>query len=100
MKESKEILKNRENYTSAKHYHRPIIYRIVNLEIWDVFLGGGAASLNHQIVYKLYTHGRRRFIALRTARGKWPKHLQNVLIETVRSSAEDVITDTQVGAGV
>ena len=40
VRESKEILKNRENYTSAKNCHRPIIYRIVNLEIWGVFLGG------------------------------------------------------------
>ena len=92
MKESKEILKNRENHPSAKNCLRPIIYRIANLEIWGVFWG---ASLNHQIVCKLYTHGRRRSIALRTARGKWPKNLQNILIENVRSSAEkDVITGT------
>ena len=98
MKESKEILKNRENYTSARNCHRPIIYRIVNLEIWDVFFlrgWGGQASLNHQIVYKLYTHRRRRSIALRIARGKWPKNLQNILIENVGSSAEkDMITGT------
>lgn len=55
MKESKEILKNRENYTSAKHYHRPIIYRIVNLEIWDVFLGGGGILKPSNCVQIIYT---------------------------------------------
>ena len=94
---SKEILKNRENCTSAKNCHRRIIYRRVNLEIWDG-LGGHPETIKivYQIIYiHTHTHRRRGSITLRTV--KWYVAKESLKYTDRMSEAQpgkDVITVT------